>query len=618
MTTHAPILPTLGFLILTGCAQLPAPHNRAEEAQALRHGEVAAFTKDWSGKDADRIAAHFTGDSNVMVPNSPTMQPVQVDVSTSGDLGYARGTYVLTATDPATRKAATEKGRFLTIFRKQLDGSWKAIEHINNAEARGRASRPPGMRPPLLLQLCFLTLSGAITAPSATLRATVIEDHSGHAVVSVELRIARRGVTQLVADLESDGNGRFEPVDLDEGEYLLTVSKSNYLETTLRLKTASLPNPLELRLVRCGSVSGRVSDPTGGPIANAYVFALSGSNRLDTVTRADGEYRIFGLTPGEYTIAVAYGQPTLAVGKTGNPPPLGPAGAGAAFYPEKLTVLSGDEHLHIDFALTTAPLFHVSGSVDAPDSPDGDFWVALAPAANPEIATSVAIAGTDGSFRLEGIRPGSYDVFVSGPSNSRSGYGAHLGEHPLFGRTQVEVTAQNVDDLRLKVAPALTLPVLVRAGEGCSPKAQVSVRAMEDWGAYLTLDGKSGEDGKVVLPHAAPARYRVSAISDTCFQAKDVVADLTGGSAKPVEVNLIRGASLQVHVDPPAPLVLLGAAGTKTEMPDAGGKLEFSGLPPGRYRLKALAGTRKNIPDLDLQAGEVRKLELDLRKPEGK
>jgi uncharacterized protein (TIGR02246 family) len=39
----------------------------------LRDGEVAAFVKDWAGKDADRIAAHFTDDGNVMTPNSPMM-----------------------------------------------------------------------------------------------------------------------------------------------------------------------------------------------------------------------------------------------------------------------------------------------------------------------------------------------------------------------------------------------------------------------------------------------------------------------------------------------------------------------------------------------------------------
>ena len=148
----------LGLLALVGCSQAPAPDTREADARALRDGEVAAFTKDWSGKDADRIAAHYTADGNVMVPNFPIMtgkdaigkalkevladpnwslslQAVQVEVSKGGDFGYARGTYVTTSTDPATRKAISEKGRFLTIFRKEADGSWKAVQDINNAEA---------------------------------------------------------------------------------------------------------------------------------------------------------------------------------------------------------------------------------------------------------------------------------------------------------------------------------------------------------------------------------------------------------------------------------------------------------------------------------------------------
>ena len=74
-------------------------------------------------------------------PNwSLALQPVQVEVSRGGDLGYTRGTYVLTATDPASRKAVTEKGRFVTIFRKEADGQWKAVQHIGNAEAPAAAS----------------------------------------------------------------------------------------------------------------------------------------------------------------------------------------------------------------------------------------------------------------------------------------------------------------------------------------------------------------------------------------------------------------------------------------------------------------------------------------------
>jgi len=158
MKRRSSLFVTLGFLILSGCSQSPAPDSREADARALREGEVTAFVKDWGGKDVDRIAAHYADDGNLIVPNIPVMtgkeaiskgmkgavadpnwslalEPVQVDVSKGGDLGYTRGTYVLTATDPTSKKLVTEKGRFVAIFRKGGDGSWKAVQDINNAES---------------------------------------------------------------------------------------------------------------------------------------------------------------------------------------------------------------------------------------------------------------------------------------------------------------------------------------------------------------------------------------------------------------------------------------------------------------------------------------------------
>ena len=73
MKRHSSVFFTVGFLVLTGCSRSPATDSREADARTLRDGEVTAFVKDWSGKDAQRIAAHYTDDGNVMVPNSPMM-----------------------------------------------------------------------------------------------------------------------------------------------------------------------------------------------------------------------------------------------------------------------------------------------------------------------------------------------------------------------------------------------------------------------------------------------------------------------------------------------------------------------------------------------------------------
>jgi|HubBroStandDraft_6_1064221.scaffolds.fasta_scaffold1036651_2 hypothetical protein len=69
------------------------------------------------------------------------------------------------------------------------------------------------MRLSLMLQLGLCYCS---TKWGATLRAFVVEDHSGHALISAELQIAKPSVAELVANLESDSSGKLGgtvPVD---------------------------------------------------------------------------------------------------------------------------------------------------------------------------------------------------------------------------------------------------------------------------------------------------------------------------------------------------------------------------------------------------------------------
>ena len=46
----------------------------------------------------------------------------------SGVMAYRRGTFKITATNPQTKQAMHSEGTYLTVFRKQADGSWKVVE----------------------------------------------------------------------------------------------------------------------------------------------------------------------------------------------------------------------------------------------------------------------------------------------------------------------------------------------------------------------------------------------------------------------------------------------------------------------------------------------------------
>jgi ketosteroid isomerase-like protein len=58
----------------------------------------------------------------------------RVEVAKSGDLAFSQGTYQLTVTDGKTKKPITDKGNYVTGYRKQADGSWKAVSDINVSE----------------------------------------------------------------------------------------------------------------------------------------------------------------------------------------------------------------------------------------------------------------------------------------------------------------------------------------------------------------------------------------------------------------------------------------------------------------------------------------------------
>ena len=52
----------------------------------------------------------------------------RVEVAASNDLGFTEGTYSMTMTDPKRKKPVTEKGKYVTVFRRLPDGSWKSVE----------------------------------------------------------------------------------------------------------------------------------------------------------------------------------------------------------------------------------------------------------------------------------------------------------------------------------------------------------------------------------------------------------------------------------------------------------------------------------------------------------
>jgi hypothetical protein len=289
----------------------------------------------------------------------------------------------------------------------------------------------------------------------------------------------------------TDSEGRFLFHDLPSGAAQLSATAANYLAPNPTGRGAAAPRPVTLgegerlldykiRLARLTVITGTVFDEAGEPAVGVPVRAFRrnpggsptpGEMRADT-TDDRGVYRISGLQPADYVVAVPQTQVTApaalgesfiadmmsgglggvmgdmiasggaeAMGAMGGvrvgdlvwtsggmgmsgPPPSANGKLFAyqtIFYPAAtaraqasvITLKSGEERGGVDFQLRLVPTSRITGSVTGPDGPVKSVTVNLLPAAGAEsgedsINVATATTGLDGSFTMLGVPPGQY------------------------------------------------------------------------------------------------------------------------------------------------------------------------------------------------------------------
>ena len=114
------------------------------EARAGMYADDAALANPGEhlirGKEAIRKAtAAFASDPNLKVAFGAN----RIRVAQSGDLAYSRGNYTMTMTNPETREPEMSTGHYLTVWQKQSDGSWKAVEDFITPGKAPAAAQPP-------------------------------------------------------------------------------------------------------------------------------------------------------------------------------------------------------------------------------------------------------------------------------------------------------------------------------------------------------------------------------------------------------------------------------------------------------------------------------------------
>jgi ketosteroid isomerase-like protein len=80
------------------------------------------------GKENIAKTMNFLDDKN----NHLTWTPVYADMAASGDLGYTYGTIEFRSKDK-DGKPTVEYGKYVSIWKKQKDGSWKVVMDMGNS-----------------------------------------------------------------------------------------------------------------------------------------------------------------------------------------------------------------------------------------------------------------------------------------------------------------------------------------------------------------------------------------------------------------------------------------------------------------------------------------------------
>ncbi len=134
----------------------PPGLTAAEEAQILAADSL--FAVGTNAGDADRVAGTYAEDALLMPPNAPPikgraairefwnglLQPYTVVITLGtdqiegrGDLAYVVGHYRLVTTPKAkgTPAQPAEDGKFLEVFKRQPDGSWRYVVDMYSPNA---------------------------------------------------------------------------------------------------------------------------------------------------------------------------------------------------------------------------------------------------------------------------------------------------------------------------------------------------------------------------------------------------------------------------------------------------------------------------------------------------
>ena len=345
--------------------------------------------------------------------------------------------------------------------------------------ARAQVPPPPPPPPPPAAP----PRDAPLKSGTATIRGRVVADGSNAPIPRVEVRISSAESPSGNATV-TDVNGRYELAKLPAGKFTIAAFKQNYVRVAygqtrpqgqgrvIELADGQTMGNINFVLQRAGAITGRIVDEFGDPVTDVAVMAMrlqymSGDRRMmpaggrPASTNDLGDYRIFGLAPGQYFVSATLR--SLMGGESDDRSGYAPTyypGTGNAAEAQRITVAAGQTVNGMNLTLLPVRTSRISGrAVDADGKPlVGGMVMAMERTGMFAMSMrSPAPVRADGAFVVSGITPGQYILRLGGSAFNDTATAA------------VTVTDGDVTDVQLVAAKPSTVSGRILIERGATP-----------------------------------------------------------------------------------------------------------------------------------------------------
>ena len=447
---------------------------------------------------------------------------------------------------------------------------------------------------------------------------SVTGESIGHALVRINSFPPRTAFT--------DGEGNFQVDGLPAGRVSVSAQKPGYtseqdapVHSPTWISIGSGTSTVVIKLIPQSSIYGRITDAAGLPIEHMPLRLKSfdiqqGRKHWEAhgmvETDEDGKFRFPNLMSGTYYLAAGPSniETQLLAGsekpKTGYP---------FVYYPgvpdfnsASPIQVSAGQPVQADFSVSAVPVYQVSGIVSG-FLPDEGVGIQVLNSSGDDLPFSSQFSMENGSVHIESVPAGSYIVRAFAQ-----------GAQALRAEAKVNV-ATNVDNLRLALAPAVSIPIVARldsragqtTGRWSADRPPISVRLVpiQPMASEVTptFARQNGTASHQVLQNVDAGSYAVEldpqapwyVQSASCGQTNLLYDDLyvpAGGQGSPMEIVLrddsatLSGTVRSSDAVPQATVIVLPQPAIKSApkiRQVSGGSFSISGLAPGEYMVFA-------------------------------